>query len=298
MTCPYCHGTKQALLLEGMKDIEYHGPGTFNVVGCEECGFRYLDPLPPSFRQVSRYPANYYTQSARRESGLLSYFLSIRYFLRWRRLRRWVSPQAKSILEIGCGDGEFLDYLSRRVSNDVNLTGVDAYLSSRKRTARVHWQTQSIDEAILPEGTDVIILYDTLEHLPEIAKTLRRLERTLSPNGVLVGTIPVWDTFWHRLFPKHWHGLSVPRHLSFFEKKNLERVLGDAGFTLVDTSPTLDPGDFSVTLANYICDRFNIKTPPRHTWFFLPLTLLAAFIEGLRLMAKKSGQMEFVARRT
>lgn len=286
--CPSCHGLSHAPLIEGLTDIEYGAAGTYAVVQCRNCDFRFLTPQP-SFA----YPENYYTRWPGRAGRFTAFCLKIRYALRWRRVRSVAPAHPKAIVEVGCGDGNFLRFLADRTK--ASLWGIDTHVPTAA-DPRIHWVTDPIAKASLPERADVLFLYETLEHVVAPLETLTRLRGALSPRGIIVGTVPRWGSLWHRLFPRHWQGLSAPRHLSFFEPKSLRRVLAQAGLDLVTVRPILDPGDLSVTLANWLCDKLGIKTPPRHTWFFFPLTLLALPVEILRLAAKRSGQMEFVAR--
>lgn len=294
--CPHCRSPRATTKARELIDIEYRAQGTFDVLACQECGFHYLSPLPPNSRRVGRYPENYYTQSQVREGWLHSRLLKIRYFLRWRRIRRYAATPIRTFVEVGCGDGRFLEFLEAELKQ-TEFLGIDAFTQEFPPCRRVRWVSDPIDQVVLPQNTDVIALYDTLEHLPDVLSTLKRLRKSLSSEGVLVGTIPVWGSLWHSLFPRHWQGLSIPRHLSFFDPLTLRQVLKQAGLELVTLKPILDPGDLSVTAANWIVDRFRLSTPPRQAWFFFPLTLVAIPLELLRLAAKKSGQMEFVARR-
>jgi len=286
--CPGCRGTNYSPLVEGLTDIEYDAAGTYSVVQCRECDFRFLTPQP-----TAAYPENYYTRWPARAGWLPSLALKIRYYLRWRRVQAFGPQPARAVVEIGCGDGNFLRFLADR--SKATLWGVDTHSPSHP-DPRIHWIAKPVALAQLPEPADILFLYETLEHVVAPLETLARLRTNLSSDGIIVGTVPRWGSLWHRLFPRHWQGLSAPRHLSFFEPESLKRLLAKAGLELVTLRPILDPGDLSVTLANWLCDKFAIKTPPRQTWFFFPLTLLALPVELLRLAANRSGQMEFVAR--
>jgi len=286
--CPSCEGPDQVPLVEGLKDIEYGVEGTYAVVQCEKCDFRFLTPQPSV-----TYPINYYTRWPGRRGWLPSLCLRIRYHLRWRRLAPLVSPAAKVVVEVGCGDGDFLRFLADK-KESLTLVGIDTH--EPKADPRIRWIAEPIAKAPLPLNIDLLFLYETLEHIEAPLQTLSRLREALSKDGLLVGTVPRWGSLWHSLFPRHWQGLSAPRHLSFFEPKSLRELLAKSGLELLALRPILDPGDLSVTLANWLCDRLKIETPPRQTWFFFPLSVAALPIELLRLIAKRSGQIEFVAR--
>jgi SAM-dependent methyltransferase len=92
-------------------------------------------------------------------------------------LRRLVPPEARSVLEVGCGDGAVINGLGRRL-----VVGADL---SRRSLARVEKPRLQADIFGLPFGDgsfDLVLCAEVLEHLeparlPEAAAELARVAR-------------------------------------------------------------------------------------------------------------------------
>jgi SAM-dependent methyltransferase len=164
--------------------------------------------------------------------------------------------------------------------------------------SRIRLVAGEIERLAFDSRFDVALMFDVLEHLARPVDALRRVFGLLNDDGVLVGTVPEWDSPWRRLFPSHWGGLQIPRHQTFFTAGRLEQTLRDAGFEQVRIGRSFDPGDLSVTLCNWISDRLGLTTRPREAWFYLPVTVLAAPLALLGAACLgKPGALTFTARR-
>jgi hypothetical protein len=130
----------------------------------------------------------------------------------------------------------------------------------------------------------VVVMNQTLEHLPNPVEELRRVADHLSPGGHLVGEVPNWDSPWRKLFPRHWGGLQIPRHQTFFTSATLESVLTNSGFKLKRLMPLTDPGDLGVSLCNWISDQMRLPTPPRQSWLYLPSMIASAPLVLLQVL--------------
>jgi SAM-dependent methyltransferase len=74
-----------------------------------------------------------------------------------------------------------------------------------------------------------VILWHVLEHVPSPRDTIREAARILKPGGTLLVAVPnfgSWEARWSR---DKWFHLDVPRHLTHFTPRTLNRVLEEAG---------------------------------------------------------------------
>ncbi len=127
--------------------------------------------------------------------------------LRWSRgwLARRLDLIAPSgpVLDVGCGDGALLAALRRRGRVAVGL--------ERGSTSLDGVRTGSVADQ--PPGWAAIVLWHSLEHLPDPATTLQAAAERLRPDGVLVVAIPNADSVQARAFGDRWFALDLPRHL-------------------------------------------------------------------------------------
>lgn len=143
----------------------------------------------------------------------------------------------RSLLDIGCGTGEFLHVASRR---GWDCTGVEisAYAAEYARTqygVRVH--TGPLEPNLFPERTfSVVSLWDVIEHLPDPAATLALCARLLRPRGILTLSTGDVESLCARLSGRHWHLFNLPEHVFFFSARSIRILLRRTGFA----SPTIE----------------------------------------------------------
>jgi dolichol-phosphate mannosyltransferase len=125
-----------------------------------------------------------------------------------RYFKRWLAPEA-TVLDIGCGYGEFLNHAQCR-----RRIGVDLNPDARSHLASdVEFHSgDARDLAFLSEASiDVVFTSNLLEHLPtkkDVEHVLKEAERVLKPGGRLIVMGPYlrflpgeyWD-FWDHFTP-------------------------------------------------------------------------------------------------
>jgi ubiquinone/menaquinone biosynthesis C-methylase UbiE len=97
-----------------------------------------------------------------------------------------------SILDVGCGTGEWLIYLREEKKHQGRLVGLDispgimssGIEASRQRRLEIVFIVGSADRLPFPDHTfDAITAHYMLYHMPDIPKTLREIRRVLRPGG-------------------------------------------------------------------------------------------------------------------
>lgn len=106
------------------------------------------------------------------------------------------APASLSVLDVGCGNGTQLALPLMR--DGFQLTGVDPDERSIEHARRLSAKAPNaefvcgsvVDGLASTELFDVVILSEVLEHMTEPAALLEASERRMSPNGVLIVTVP------------------------------------------------------------------------------------------------------------
>lgn len=230
MQCELCGSTQVTPLFSGGDRL--HGvDGLFSVVQCDRCGLIWLTQPPAC--PAAYYPEASYASHGGPDSG--------RHFsMGWRRvglLRRsqavWAVKQSGSVLDVGCGDGDFLHALGAR--GEWNLLGVDVSRTAATRAQEKYGITvltgQLSDLQLPAGGFDVVTMWHVLEHLPAPRRVLGEVHRLLNEEGVLIVSCPMADSAERRLFGRYWAGYDVPRHLFTFSRRTLPALLEESGFT-------------------------------------------------------------------
>ncbi|MBW2524791.1 MAG: class I SAM-dependent methyltransferase [Deltaproteobacteria bacterium] len=130
--------------------------------------------------------------------------------------RRRRDPGPLSVLDLGCGNGRFGEYLFQRWPGPVRYAGVDqsAQLLAQARRRLKHWSGVSLRRADLIEGLQsdpgrhhLVAAFGLMHHVPGFTTRRRVLERALeavSPGGELV------VTFWQFADRKRFSRRIVP----------------------------------------------------------------------------------------
>jgi len=104
--------------------------------------------------------------------------------------------EKRRILDVGCGTGTLLRYLSRY--GCAQGVDVDEQAIEFCHKRGVH-QVQKVDSFPLPfedDTFDLVTLLDVLEHIDDDEGTLRELYRIVRPGGMLMLAVPAYRFLW------------------------------------------------------------------------------------------------------
>ena len=267
--CPVCSESAREVLHTDLVDNVFRAaPGKWTLWRCAQCTSAYLDPRPTQATIHLAY-ANYYTHqvaAGKDDYARLSLLRKLRRqlvngYTNWRYSTRnepasafgipaaFLMPRLKKVLErqyrhlprlpkgggvlldVGCGDGSFLN-LARTCGWDV--VGLDP---DPKAAANAAQQGLAVYEGGIEyfDGKsglfDVITLNHVIEHVHDPVAALKTCHTLLKPGGQLWLETPNIDSFGHAKFQENWRGLETPRHLVLFNRHSLMDALISAGFS-------------------------------------------------------------------
>lgn len=212
MTCRTCNVSTASYITNAVDPIT---SDLFAVTRCPSCGIGLTEPSPSELDRY--YPRSYY---GARHGVTASWCVSRRVGF----VRALLGQTRGSLLDVGCGDGEFLSACAR---DGWTVVGTERSANPARRLYPVY---SDIRDAAEHGPFRCITIWHVLEHLDNPLECLSALQSQLDPDGYLLIAVPDFGGLQAKCFGRHWLHLDVPRHLTHFSQESLDRHLGEAGF--------------------------------------------------------------------
>jgi 2-polyprenyl-3-methyl-5-hydroxy-6-metoxy-1,4-benzoquinol methylase len=223
---------KACHVCEGARIYYVFSASGYRVVRCDDCGLVFLNPQPSNEELTRIYDANYFLGSesdAGRQAVSEIKQATAKLYLA--EIRRYRGPENGQLLEIGCGDG---DFLSLAEAEGWQVTGIE-YSPAACETARQRLKSGRVlcgelTSANLADGQfDLCVISDVLEHVRSPLEFLRQIHRVLKPGGILFVATPSTDSWSARFLRQKWMEFKT-EHLTYFDRQTLQTLLLKSGF--------------------------------------------------------------------
>lgn len=149
------------------------------------------------------------------------------------------SVSGKTLLDVGCGTG---DFLQTALKNNWNVCGVEPNPQARnianKKTNNVVYDADKISE-FKKESFDVITLWHVLEHLPNLEEQLALYKSLLKEEGTLIIAVPNFKSFDATYYKEFWAAYDAPRHLWHFSRTAISKLVSKNNMKVVKTLPMM-----------------------------------------------------------
>ncbi len=209
-----------------------------------------------------------------------------------------------SILDAGCGYGQYDYYMSSRISN-AKILGVDVkqeqiddcnqFFQKIGRGERVSFQYADLTDFVREDEYDMILSVDVMEHIQEDGKVFLNFAKSLKKGGTLLISTPsdqggsdVHDEGEHSFIDEHVRdGYNID---------DIRRKLAEAGFSEVEARYSYGtPGSIAwtlsmkwpITMLNKSKLFFILLIP--YYWIFYPWCFLLNWIDTLSTHSKGTG---------
>lgn len=224
-SCPGCGG-QDFVALPGAEFGAYH------LARCTGCGHVATRPEPEETSLPALYGAEYYGPAHRRFRGPLETATTL--FRRWRARHLGRGRTPGTVVDVGCGRGLLLDALRRRGWRVIGTELSDESAAYARDVLGIPTWVGEFHRLDLPsESADLVVMWQTFEHMREPNAVLRRAWEVLRPGGALVVSVPNRESWQARVAGARWLHLDVPRHLHHYAESTLRRMLERAGFRVV-----------------------------------------------------------------
>ena len=186
-------------------------------------------PVPKRGEMYKYYTSkNYHPHSLNKRNLLTSIYSVVRKYMHRKRLV-WMKSDLnknKSVLDYGCGSGDFVKYLRKK---SINAYGYDpnaefnAIEETNFLTNRETWKNKKYD---------IIVLWHVLEHVHNPFFLIQLLKKRLNKKGKIFIAIPNFKSFDSKYYGKYWAGYDTPRHLWHFSRKSIHLIAKKYNFKI------------------------------------------------------------------
>jgi 2-polyprenyl-3-methyl-5-hydroxy-6-metoxy-1,4-benzoquinol methylase len=235
--CPVCGGKNLADFLVA-KDHFLTGQH-FTIAECTSCGFRFTNPRPDRNEIVAYYEsAEYIAHDAGKGTLFETVYKTVRGYMLDKKLKLVrATSKGNSLLDIGCGTGEFLSHCQK---SGYAVTGIEPNDKARN-FAKEKYALNIFDEEQLEkfnkESFDVITMWHVMEHVHDLKERIKMVHHLLKPGGTFIIAVPnclSWDAEYYKEF---WAAYDLPRHLYHFTPATMKLLVEKNGFLLTETHP-------------------------------------------------------------
>ncbi len=261
--CPVCHTTNLAPFLSCNDYTVSHE--TFHLQRCLSCGFVMTNPRPGPDQLPAYYKSEAYISHSNKSTNLVDviYKAARTFTLKWkiRLLEKYSLKPPTSILDFGCGTGDFLQLCAE---NGLAIEGIEP--SPLARNEATHKTGREIKSSIneISTQSDALTLWHVLEHVTDLNETLEKLRDALTKNGTMFIAVPNLNSADAEHYGEHWAAYDVPRHLWHFSQNSMEKLLANHELKLTTTVPMrLDAYYVSMLSEKYRLGKNTIATMGR-----------------------------------
>ena len=224
--------------------MKHHGTvldefNEFEVIDCEECGFKHILPVPEEAELQRLYSLQYHvnekpTMFQRIEEDLPWWYMV--YKERYEFIEGYMPWYRRRLLDIGSGTGYFLKMGMERgwftMGIEPSKQAVDY---SNKIGCNV---VEGFFQDNIFSSYDVIHMHEVLEHIRDPLETLTQAYRALERDGLIYVVVPNDYNNLQVGLKRESYWVSIPWHINYFNKESLQALMEKVGFKVIHTETT------------------------------------------------------------
>lgn len=304
--CDVCGATDPSTTASGY-DYELRTcSNEWHFVTCPACAHVWLHPRPALEALDVVYPPTYYAYNYDKISPVARKAKEVLDSLKLRKILAAAGAVPARYLDVGCGDGRYLDAIARRGTPAHQIYGLeldaDVVARVRERGYQAYCERIETCDQIEPGSLDLITMFHVIEHVSSPREVVEKLAGLLAPGGVLALETPNIDSWDARLFADGtWGGFHIPRHWHLFRPSTMTQLLESEGLEVVRVRYETGHAFWMMSLHHRL--RYGARPRRRLARFFdplesvLPLAAFTGFDRARSMLGARTSAMLFIARR-
>jgi 2-polyprenyl-3-methyl-5-hydroxy-6-metoxy-1,4-benzoquinol methylase len=221
INCIVCNSNKSSILT---RKVRYKQDCT--IVRCNKCGFVFMNPQPTD-KELGLYykhkyrlhygcsvPDKKYKKESKEKANQRYSLLKNIFF------------KKGALLEVGCGDGEFLKKCESFFNSVEGVEPGETFLNHcrEKQNLKMYDNLKNISS----KKYDYIVLFHVLEHVKDPLLMLSNLSKLLNEKGKIIIEVPNEKNFWlHTPWAKEsfLYEFFQPAHLWYFDNISIRKLI-------------------------------------------------------------------------
>jgi SAM-dependent methyltransferase len=196
----------------------------FSVVTCDDCGFGFVRPRPTPAEMARHYPAAYFQAVA---TASRDRYFQRRYAAEAAYLRPCEKPGTQPLLlDVGCAGGDFPRFMAAR---GWRVQGVEVSEAVGSIQDFPVYRREFHEIPVATPTYDAVTAWAVLEHVHDPMAYFGKASQVLKPGGLFVFLVTNFES----VASRHLFVEDVPRHLNFFTRSVVGKVLESTGFRLL-----------------------------------------------------------------
>ncbi|MBT8236684.1 MAG: class I SAM-dependent methyltransferase [Bacteroidia bacterium] len=216
------------------KDFAVSGE-EFRLLYDQELDMLVTDPQP---KEIDKYylSSSYISHTDSFETFSDQLYHLVKKYMLWKKIRMLERYLGKSgsVLDIGAGTGDFLRIAQKR---GWDIEGVEPNPMARGLAIEKQLPLKSDMKDLVGMSFDVITLWHTLEHIPDLDGQIDAMLECLKEDGIMVVAVPNFKSRDAKYYKEYWAAYDVPRHLWHFSQEAIERIFKKHQVKLIKKSP-------------------------------------------------------------
>jgi len=156
----------------------------------------------------------------------------------WQRKRYEIimnmTENAGSCIDLGCGSSRIIQNMPKSVGLDIDLNKLRYVKKNNNLLVKGDIEKLPFKDNVVP----MVICSQVMEHIPKQKFNLNEINRIIKDKGILILGTPDYGSFWWN-FIEWFYKKILPNaygegHIATYTKKELERILEESGFKIVE----------------------------------------------------------------
>lgn len=218
MNCPVCGGVKWEEVYAGVVRDGKSEKSFRKVLECDGCSIQRLD----QFYDSGKYDTGEYRECLDETEWDYDFHDAVQDHI----LKELPTMRGKTVVDVGCGKGSFLDMISGVASKVIAV-------EPNRRYHDMPYKTYSYASEVT-ELADVVVSFDVIEHTENPVEFLKDLKRLLTIDGRVYIVTPNRAEILFQLLPEYKPFRYQTVHNWYFDRDSLWNCANKAGLTIKD----------------------------------------------------------------